>query len=197
MFCTNCGRPLDPSTVPVPPPEVVVNAALVAQPGTTINARIKDIREVRSWLKRGLVRALQDDPRIKTHHMKERDYQAIIKQVVESRLTDAYQMRLDHRIAGTEQFADLVIINTADMRCGHIVIEVKPPGSSRDDLVGDVKKLKRYIDRADTTIKLAILLHFSSMDTHDEAVRRAVGDSAKVRAYRVPIPRNRGRVPGT
>jgi len=99
MFCTNCGRPLDPSTVPVAPPEVELNTAVVAQPGTPINARIADIREVRSWLKKGLVRTLQDDQRVKTHHMKERDYQSIIKHVIESRLADAYQVRLDHRIA--------------------------------------------------------------------------------------------------
>jgi hypothetical protein len=74
------------------------------------------------------------------------------------------------------------------------VIEVKPPGASRDDLLSDVRKLKRYADRSTLTIKLGILVYFSSTDTHESAVRRAVGDSLKVKAYRVPIPRSRERV---
>jgi hypothetical protein len=85
---------------------------------TSSSERVQDIREVRSWLKKDLRMALEEHPKVCVEHLKERDYQAIIKEVLEAHIDPAYKVRLDYRVDGTDEFADLLIVNTADRRCG-------------------------------------------------------------------------------
>lgn len=123
--------------------------------------------------------------------MTEYTLQAILFDHMSWLLGRRWQIRVEDRIPTTELKADLVVERLTqhgmrDQVCGVIAVEVKPHGKTKP-ILADIRKLRRYIDLAGTTINAGLLFYLAAAQINRRAISRTVGAmDRKIRVVWLP-----------